>query len=127
MRTIKRTLCGLAVKGLASATVARPVNKATMTVIKKIPAMATATAKTNKYVGFGVAVASGIVGDIVVDKLIDEACGNDKHYKKGKKHHHKKKYHKNEHDTKKKKLEVKGLTEEKVEVETDEPNAEVAD
>ena len=111
MSTIKRTLCGLAVKELASASVCHAIDTVATDVIVETEILKGAT-KTVKYAVKGASIGVGMLaGNFVVGKLIDGAVGNDKHYKKGKKHHHKKKYHKNEHDTKKKKLEVKGLPE----------------
>jgi hypothetical protein len=110
MKITKKTVSKFLVRELASASIARPIDKGAGIIIKKIPAVAKAGAKANTAIGFGVAIASGVIGDVIVDKLIDEAggFGHKKNYKK-RKHHKKTRKQEN-----KKHLKIEGLPTEEV-------------
>lgn len=76
MSIIIGKLAGAAVKALAGATVGSVVTKAADYCIVKTGALATATATTKRVVGAATCVGGIVVGDVVVNTLVDTANKN---------------------------------------------------
>lgn len=106
---ITQKLCGIAVKGLATASVCRVFDKATTAIIVETGVL-NGAADATKYVVKAASIGTGlIIGDTVVNKLLKGSGGITCRTTKPRKHHKKTRKQEN-----KKHLKIEGLPTEEV-------------